>query len=214
MKRIAAVVAAAFLCAASFIVPAAAQSDTSSAEISKEPPSEEYLLTKAYLQPYSGQSEFSCAGQVHQIPSRLPFYHSGSYENLWLSADKSDCTAESYKVYLEAGPDCDGRHDCLRATFSSVGPISSSLDEIVDRLASGNRKRVEISGTIEGYFVPSQCFAYCNQAMLVWRSADRLYSLSSDGRSDGEYELETTKELVDSANSFISQTRKSVDRPQ
>lgn len=149
---------------------------------------------------YTGQNMFKCNGHDFKIPSYFGYASKLSSDNVFITAYEKQCTLESFKVFLGIGADCGGQDFCLQGSFSSTLSGNNSYpSDLLSKTLSLYAKKVELSRHIKGYFIPSECFAYCNEAQLAWYHRDRVFVIGSHHDNSQE----TVDELVRAANSYI-----------
>ena len=151
-----------------------------------------------YLNTYSKQNTLACDDYSLSIPSYLPFYNDYD-ESLYAILSSDICNSNKYEIIWSTFKDCNGQHYCVSSVFSK-NSVTNNLRDPIERSFEELYETVTLTNNIKGYYLPSQCFAYCNQAKLFWFSRSVIYSI-------GTVELKgkdtTRSELVKSAQSFI-----------
>jgi len=106
-----------------------------------------------------------------KVPLRLPTKYIFGGEGLFAIIDSVDTS--SYQVQLAFDEDCRGQNVCHEATFiGSLNPIV--LKE--GMIHPIKRVPVVLHGGIKGYFIDSQCGAYCDESVIVWKQNGYHYS--------------------------------------
>lgn len=154
---------------------------------------------------YEGQSKFSCNKIEFQIPTYLPYMRkwSSNDHDLHLTAPARECSSETLHMIIGKTPDCLGQNFCTEASFY-FSKIGESPREHVSSYLLAYAQDIKLHKNITGYFVPSRCFSYCNEAKLVWFSDGILFEIGTHSNNSNE----TKDELVKSANSYIDIERK------
>lgn len=128
--------------------------------------------------------------QKTRVPLRLPAYvpfsehkpenelkKSEGEENLY--ATIVEANDQGYAIQLAFGRDCAGAHVCRDGGLTGSTVFR---DDYPDR----PKIPVKLRGGIRGYFVDSECAAYCDESILYWSEKGYHYSISSKAASKDE----------------------------
>lgn len=151
-----------------------------------------------YLNTYSKQTTLACDDYSLSIPSYLPFYNDYD-ESLYAILSSELCNSNKYEIIWSAFKDCNGQHDCV-SSFFSKNSVTNNLRDPIERSFEELYETVTLTNNIKGYYLPSQCFAYCTHAKLFWFSRSIIYSI---GTVELKGKNATRSELVKAAKSFI-----------
>lgn len=151
--------------------------------------------------PYTKQTSFKCGDTDIKIPPYFPNMDRMSLENLFLTAYENECKKDSFEIILGIGEDCGGQNMCIVGSFSS-DILGEGVSSGLYAAFAAYTKEIELADDREaGFFAPSQCFAYCNEAQLIWM--DRNQRINIIGYK-GPNSQETIDQLVKAANSYIN----------
>lgn len=149
---------------------------------------------------YNGQTTFSCEGNTFPIPPYMPYMHKWPYTDneFYMTALKERCSPQAFDMTIGLTPTCIGQNVCGRASFF-YNKLDGLLEEKLEGYFSAYGQDIKLHKNLFGYFVPSRCFAYCNEARLVWFKDNAIYVIGVHHNNSDE----TKKELIESANSYI-----------
>lgn len=105
------------------------------------------------------------------IPLRLPSYLAvDEYTNPQkLYALAEDTPQDSYSIQISVLPECNWNNFCI------VGAIHG--ERIKEMKQPENSQPVTLSRNIEGFFIESECHAYCNRAKIIWFENNVKYTV-------------------------------------
>jgi hypothetical protein len=157
--------------------------------------------TSYYSTLFDGNGFISVGDKNIVIPKKLPYYKN-TEEKIYLTIS-NDKPANEKNIHVEFGlkEGCFGQNVCDFATYA-VEVISPQLLSNLMLSFEVSAIKVVLQGNIEGYYFPSKCYAYCNEAKLFWFNRGRIYMI---GTKFGADNTDAIKQLKDSANSFIEE---------
>ncbi|TAE84130.1 MAG: hypothetical protein EAY76_00365 [Alphaproteobacteria bacterium] len=145
---------------------------------------------------YEGEKEVVCGGKTYKIPLYLPYEDTLTKTNIYLDAE---CTESRFVVYWGFAEGCYGRNVCSIASFS-YEKISNYIAHRINLALNNKRKNIEIDDMVTGYYVPSVCYAYCNEMSVLWLDAEHIYIIGSKMHKGFAMD---SQELKKSALSYI-----------
>lgn len=149
---------------------------------------------------YERQSSFTCNGLTFKIPPYFPYADKYGQNTYLSTVDKYDCNLEHIRIDHGLDHGCTS-HVCTQGSFTRIK--SSEATGLLETVLDIYAKKVELSKKIDGYLIPSQCGAHCDEDKLVWYDNDYLFMIGSKFKESDK----TISELIKSANSYIDQEK-------
>jgi len=134
------------------------------------------------------------------IPTYLPYNSSKNSDQIYTVVKNGSINLDKvFHVEFGLTKNCYGENVCDSATFS-YEEISENLIGDLDNMLTLKADVVTLQNNIEGYYIPSSCYSYCNEIKLIWFYKGKVFILGSRVSKNKE---ENIIELKKSANSYI-----------
>ncbi len=146
---------------------------------------------------YEGDSSFTCGGKTYSIPTYFPYQKSYSSGTRYL---KASCSKTGFEVSINLDKDCQGQHDCEVAKFT-FGIIDQGVMGVISAGYFNTTKSFSLKDEpLNGFYLPSKCYAYCNKMFFLWFDNNKAYAIGSEFSHGFEKD---TRELEQSVKSYL-----------
>ncbi len=161
----------------------------------------------SFAQKYTDQISFSfkhfqkfvAEESLINLPSYLPFqeYVDASYVYVGLKREEGK---PNFIIKFGLTENCFGENFCSLGTYYTE-QLNQILSENMESLFHETAKKVNLDRNITGYYIPSECYAYCNEEKLVWFDKNQLHLIGTKFSSSNKSQI--NENLIKSANSII-----------
>ena len=143
----------------------------------------------------------SLKGKQVIVPTYLPYEDIQKPIKYYWATEPDSAHWPNYLIDFSKVSDCNGAHVCSHASFA-VSSISKDTAGFIEDMLGAKYEYVQLAPFIDGYYVPSVCYAYCTTVKLVWFVPGKMFIIAAEGLGNSKSDI---AELKKSALTVINQ---------
>ena len=150
---------------------------------------------------WKGNKTITLKGKQVIVPTYLLYEDSQKPIKYYWATEPDSAHWPNYFIDFSKVPNCNGAHVCSHASIA-VSAISKDTAGFIEDMLGVKYEYVQLAPFIDGYYVPSVCYAYCTTVKLVWFVPGKMFVIAAEGLGDAKHDI---PELKKSALTVINQ---------